>query len=73
MKDRKLLAFDEAAGGEPEVHANLESLASGECNDMVVDGKGRAYVGNFGFDMFNMSWCVHLPSFFFLTHSLSLS
>jgi sugar lactone lactonase YvrE len=27
-------------------------LAPWWCNDMVVDGLGRAYVGNFGFDMY---------------------
>jgi len=30
--------------------ADLSGLATGPCNDMVVDGQGRAYVGNFGFD-----------------------
>jgi len=30
--------------------ADLSSLATFKCNDMVVDRKGRAYVGNFGFD-----------------------
>ena len=29
---------------------NLSAHATGPCNDMVVDGRGRAYVGNFGFD-----------------------
>ena len=28
------------------------ALAPGACNDMVVDATGRAYVGNFGFDMY---------------------
>ena len=31
-------------------HADLSSVATGDCNDMVVDREGRAYVGNFGFD-----------------------
>ena len=26
-------------------------MVSFDCNDMVVDGRGRAYVGNAGFDM----------------------
>jgi len=30
--------------------ADLSSLATFKCNDMVVDKKGNAYVGNFGFD-----------------------
>ena len=33
------------------VHADLSSIATGIANDMVVDGRGNAYVGNFGFDM----------------------
>ena len=33
------------------VHADLSSLATFHCNDMVVDAVGRAYVGNFGFDL----------------------
>ena len=30
--------------------ADLSAVATGPCNDMVVDGQGRAYVGNFGYD-----------------------
>ena len=48
MNDRKLLR-QEAAGFV--VHADLAPFANGPCNDMVVDAAGRAYVGNFGFDM----------------------
>ena len=33
------------------VHADLSAIAGGIANDMVVDGRGNAYVGNFGFDM----------------------
>jgi len=33
------------------VHADLSDLANHRCNDMVVDGSGRAWVGNFGFDL----------------------
>ena len=33
-------------------HADLSALAPGELNDMLVDGNGRAWVGNFGFDLF---------------------
>jgi sugar lactone lactonase YvrE len=47
MLDRRVLRF---AGGRSSVHADLSSLATGPCNDMVVDAAGRAYVGNFGFD-----------------------
>jgi sugar lactone lactonase YvrE len=31
--------------------ADLSALATCHCNDMVVDARGRAYVGNFGFDL----------------------
>jgi len=48
MTKRRLLRFD---GQSLEVHADLSSLASWYCNDMVVDAHGRAYVGNFGFDL----------------------
>ena len=33
------------------LHADLGGIADFHCNDMVVDGLGRAYVGNFGFDL----------------------
>jgi len=49
MLDRRLLQFD-ARDGLSEV-ADLSALASFHCNDMVVDLEGRAYVGNFGFDL----------------------
>jgi sugar lactone lactonase YvrE len=48
MIDRKLLRLD--AGGLA-VHADLSPWAPFHCNDMVVDREGRAYVGNFGFDL----------------------
>ncbi len=48
MQDRRLLRLDPE--GLAEV-ADLSSLASYYCNDMVVDAEGRAYVGNFGFDL----------------------
>ena len=47
MLDRSVLRFD---GKTLHVHADLAALAAGLCNDMVVDGAGRAYVGNFGYD-----------------------
>ncbi len=31
--------------------ADMSKLAPFHCNDMVVDAAGRAYVGNFGFDL----------------------
>jgi sugar lactone lactonase YvrE len=48
MTDRKLLRLDPDG---LKTHADLDALASFYCNDMVVDGKGRAYVGNFGYDL----------------------
>ena len=33
------------------VHAELSGVATFHCNDMLVDRIGRAYVGNFGFDL----------------------
>ena len=47
MLDRRLLRVD---AGKPRLIADLSALATGPCNDMVVDAAGRAYVGNFGFD-----------------------
>jgi sugar lactone lactonase YvrE len=37
--------------GQLSVHADLNQIAGFHCNDMVVDAAGRAYVGNFGFDL----------------------
>ena len=48
MLDRKLLRLE--ADGSVVEHADLSAHASWHCNDMVVDGCGHAYVGNFGFD-----------------------
>jgi sugar lactone lactonase YvrE len=47
MTERKLLRDDDGTLVE---HADLSSVATGSCNDMVVDANGNAYVGNFGFD-----------------------
>jgi len=52
MTDRKLLRY---SSSELRIHADISRLASCYCNDMVVDGRGRAYVGNFGFDFFSGS------------------
>jgi sugar lactone lactonase YvrE len=49
MQDRRLLRLE--PDGELVEHANLWDLASFHLNDMVVDRTGRAYVGNFGFDL----------------------
>src|ERR1700691_537819 len=49
MCDRKILRreFD----GSVVEHANLSDLAPWHLNDMLVDHQGRAWVGNFGFDL----------------------
>jgi sugar lactone lactonase YvrE len=49
MRDRKLLRVDH--DGLATV-ADLSRYAAGDANDMVVDAFGRAYIGNFGFDLF---------------------
>ncbi|MDZ7675424.1 MAG: SMP-30/gluconolactonase/LRE family protein [Acidimicrobiales bacterium] len=49
MTARELRRVD--ADGTVHRHADLSQIAGGDCNDMVVDGAGNAYVGNFGFDM----------------------
>jgi len=48
MRDRRLLRLDPDGLAEA---ADLSSVASFHCNDLVVDARGRAYVGNFGFDL----------------------
>ncbi len=47
MLDRRLLSLDR---GGIRVVAELRDFVGGDINDMVVDAKGRAYIGNFGFD-----------------------
>ncbi len=49
MVQRKVLRRE--GDGTLVTHADLSGLAEFHCNDMVVDAKGRAYVGNFGFDL----------------------
>ncbi len=49
MRDRKVLRRE--ADGTLVTHADLLAHATGHANDMVVDDQGRAYVGNFGFDL----------------------
>ncbi|MEM9033742.1 MAG: SMP-30/gluconolactonase/LRE family protein [Actinomycetota bacterium] len=52
MRDRRLLRRE--PDGAIVEHADLSELASYHCNDMVVDAQGRAWVGNFGFE-------IHVP------------
>ena len=49
MVDRKLKRLD---GDQLVEVADLSPFATWHCNDMVVDSAGRAYVGNFGFDIY---------------------
>jgi sugar lactone lactonase YvrE len=49
MRDRRVLR--QAEDGEFHVHADLAELCDWHANDMVVAANGRAYVGNFGFDL----------------------
>ncbi|HVE45447.1 MAG TPA: SMP-30/gluconolactonase/LRE family protein [Acidimicrobiales bacterium] len=46
MCDRKVLREER---GQLVEHADLATVAPAECNDMVVDAGGNAYVGNFGY------------------------
>ena len=48
MDDYRLAVMDE---GQLATYADLRPHCGGVPNDMVVDERGRAYVGNFGFDM----------------------
>lgn len=49
MRDHRLLR--RRPDGTVEAHADLSAHCGGKANDMVVDAAGRAYVGNFGFDL----------------------
>jgi sugar lactone lactonase YvrE len=49
MRDRRVLRQEK--DGTLVEHADLSGLVTGHLNDMLVDDSGRAYVGNFGFDL----------------------
>ena len=49
MKDRRVLRRQ--ADGTVVTYAQLSELTTGHVNDMIVDRQGRAFVGNFGFDL----------------------
>jgi sugar lactone lactonase YvrE len=49
MRDRRVLRRE--ADGTLVEHADLSRHTTGHTNDMCVDRAGRAYVGNFGFDL----------------------
>ena len=49
-EDRRILEVG-AMGNAP--YADLSEIAPGWTNDLLVDRQGRAYVGNFGYDLFS--------------------
>jgi len=48
MHDRKLMKLE---AGKLQLHADLSELCPYEINDMVVDKRGNAYIGNIGFNL----------------------
>ncbi|MBO0847953.1 MAG: SMP-30/gluconolactonase/LRE family protein [Pseudonocardia sp.] len=49
MRDHRVLVRSES--GQLSEHADLSDTVPDMLNDMIVDEHGRAYVGNFGFDL----------------------
>jgi sugar lactone lactonase YvrE len=49
MRDHRILRWTPADGAR--VHADVGEHCGGHLNDMVVDSTGRAYAGEFGFDL----------------------
>jgi len=52
MFARRLLRL---AGGHLETMTDLSRVASGSIDDMIIDGMGRIYVGDLGFDLANVT------------------
>ena len=48
MFKKRLFAY---SNGKLSPYADLSGIATGTIDDMIVDGLGRAYVGDLGFDM----------------------
>jgi sugar lactone lactonase YvrE len=48
MSRKHLLAY---SNGELSLYADLSDIATGTIDDMIIDGLGRAYVGDLGFDL----------------------
>jgi sugar lactone lactonase YvrE len=48
MRDHRILRWD---GSSLSLHADVSEYCGGHLNDMVVDSRGHAYAGNFGFDL----------------------
>ena len=49
MRDHRILRWTAETGAM--LHADVSEHCGGHLNDMVVDRHGRAYAGNFGFDL----------------------
>ena len=49
MADKRVLRME--PDGSLVIHADLSALVPRQINDMTVDRHGRAYVGNFGFEL----------------------
>ncbi|GLD96150.1 hypothetical protein PINS_up004828 [Pythium insidiosum] len=50
MESRRLLVLDQQQPQQAEEYADISAVTRFRANDMVVDARGRAYVGNYGFD-----------------------
>lgn len=48
---KRRLVLSHRGNGQTQRWADLNHIATFHCNDMIVDDKGGAYVGNFGFDL----------------------
>ena len=48
MFRKRLMAYSD---GQLSLYADLSGIAEGTIDDMIVDGLGRAYVGDLGFDL----------------------
>lgn len=48
MFKKRLMCFSD---GKLSLYADLSTLAAGTIDDMIVDGQGRAYVGDLGFNL----------------------
>ena len=48
MFRKRLMTY---ANGQLSLYADLSGIATGTIDDMIVDGLGRAYVGDLGFDL----------------------
>jgi sugar lactone lactonase YvrE len=51
MKACQVFRETRAGRGEFRIHADLSHIFSHHCNDMVVDARGRAYVGGYSFNI----------------------